>query len=180
VSLSSEWRDYIVAARRKIRIGDFHEEHLRMALDRNGPNLGPPSVEVQAYFEGVLSAFVAACDQAAEALKLGFGLSREEPNLREALEAMPPSPLRTKFFKWHDASIASDVRAVRRRAAHHHYGKTLGGELGLAVEFPPGRDGRGGSRVIDTKAVVEHLDGLGALLDKLSESIERQNADVQP
>lgn len=136
------WRDYCFAVRRKIDIAEYHLACLRIQTSEGQLE---PTIPVQAHFEGILFAFVAATDQMAEAINLGAKLGLENPNLQKALEAMPRSAIRGRLFTWHDARIAADVRDLRRRAIHHHYEKTPRGP-NLQVQVPTRAKSYGGSR----------------------------------
>lgn len=118
-STPADWWEYVDAAGRKILIASYHTEKLAALCGETGA-----LIAIQAHFEGVLFAFVAASDQTAEALNLMKGLEIHNPNLETVLNAYPEGPLRTQLFKWHNAPIAGDIRAIRRLAVHHHYEKT--------------------------------------------------------
>ena len=163
VNQDDSWADYLVAVRRKILIAHFHADQLCLDPDAS---LDVVTVPVQAYFEGVLLAFIAAADQFAEGLNVRLRLCLQNPNLKDASEAMQRGTLRTRLFKWYDAPIAADVRNVRRQIAHHHYEKTPAGPR-LEVAPPSGgARAYGGPRDLAryTSAVVEHLDRLDVLV----------------
>ena len=63
-SEATDWTSYIEAARRKIAVADYHAERLRVELESAGyPGPGMPPIGVQACFEGVIIAVMAAIDQ---------------------------------------------------------------------------------------------------------------------
>jgi hypothetical protein len=160
--------DYLSAACRKIEIAQYHLNKLR-ELSPGVPTLVVP-IPVQAHFEGILIAFIAASDQVAEAIAQGLHLGNVQ-NLGEALKrskrtGSPWDDLR----RWNDAVISLDVRAIRRLAVHHHYIKAHG-----ILEAAPGRPDYGGSRELIPygEAVSAHLDALKTLLESLSDSVHR-------
>lgn len=160
-------KEYLDAATRKMQIGRYHVGELRALLEAR-PSYA--SVAVQAHFEGVLYAFVAASDQLAEAINLQFALGLEQANLYDALERMPNSAIRRRLFRWHNSAIAADVRSIRRQAVHHHYKKTPQGPR-LEVQPPRGKP-YGGSRTLGEYATsaVSHLERLGPLVEQLRDN----------
>lgn len=172
MKLLDDWIEYLVAARRKIDIADFHAQSLgRLAGSCRAGEL--PSVEQQAHFEGVLYAFVASTDQVAEAIVLARDENLLNANLQQALEEMPKSPLRTRLFEWWQAPIAADLRDIRRRATHHHYRKTPSGPL-LEVQKPQSARPYDGSRALEEYALAatEHLRRFAPLIDELQNSLK--------
>lgn len=157
-----DWIDYLEAMTRKLDLAQYHCDRLCEFLPVD-PHPSS-SVAVQAEFEGVLYAFVAASDQLAEVLNLTNHLGLENPNLQQALERLPISPLRKELFAWQQEPIAADVRNIRRRAVHHHYEKY---PAGPRFEVQPPTTGKpyGGSRSLDdyAKAATSHLMKLRAL-----------------
>jgi hypothetical protein len=166
------WQDYCKAAQRKIDIAGYHLECLRAQVGEGRLGQAVP-VAVQAHFEGVLFAFVAAADQVAEAINLGMklGLRRPNSNLKRVLEAMPPSPIQSRLSGWHDAPIAADVRDLRVRATHHHYAKTPSGPRTLVAQEPTRRKPYGGSRELVSygEAAVTHVGRLRGEVDGLKD-----------
>ena len=72
---------YLIAARRKIEIAEFHYARLQNEL-RSAPSASKamPSIPIQAYFEGAILSVIAAIDQVAQAINssLKLGLKSEE------------------------------------------------------------------------------------------------------
>jgi hypothetical protein len=102
-----DWRDYCSAARRKVEISEYHLLCLR-DLD-TGLGL-EPTIPVQAHLEGILFAFVAAADQTAQSINLGFRLQLDKPTLGDVFRGMPRSTLKRRLCRWHDAPTAADAR----------------------------------------------------------------------
>jgi len=94
------WRDYCDAALRKIDIAGYHLESLRAQATEGRLDQAVP-IPVQARFEGILFAFAAAGDQAAEAINLGMKLGERRPDLKKVLEKMPRSPIQSRLSRWH-------------------------------------------------------------------------------
>jgi hypothetical protein len=170
------WRDYCDAALRKIEIAGYHLECLRAQATQGRLDQAVP-IPVQAHFEGMLFAFVAAADQVAEAINLGMKLGRGRPDLKKVLETMPRSPIQSRLSEWYEAPIVADVRDLRRRATHHHYAKTPSGPRTLVAEEPTRAGPYGGSRelVLYGEAAITHVgrlrEVLGSLKDCLSSSL---------
>jgi hypothetical protein len=167
-------RDYLYAARRKCRLAHFHVDELGARLLREqSEGEETPSVPVQAHFEGVLYACIAASDQVAEALARMYELRRENYNLTKALKCVrlrriqAPNNILERLADWNDHGIMKDVRALRNRATHHHYRKH---RASAAWEVQPSGV-RGGCRNRQLEAycrcAVAHLELLPPLLDEL-------------
>ncbi|MDA8358845.1 MAG: hypothetical protein M0Z95_21690 [Actinomycetota bacterium] len=159
-----EWWDYLDAASRKVKIARYHAEKLDALLQSGA---AATTVAVQAHFEGVLYALVAAWDKTEEGINLQFSLGLAQDDLHDALKEMPKSRLRSSLFKLYQSAIAADVRSIRRLAVHHSYKKTPRGPQ-LEVELPTGK-AYGGSRtlIVYANAAVSHLESLEPLLDQL-------------
>jgi hypothetical protein len=161
--VNSDLREYAIAARRKLLIAHYHLGMLTdpvLVKDDGSAVL----VATQAHFEGVLYAFIAAGDQVAELLNLGFNLGLGHANLWGIIKVMPDSALRDRLSTWQETPIAVDARGLRRRATHHHYRKTpLGSRLeAQEIQGSPYQ----GSRILDeyAQAVVAHLDAFAPLI----------------
>src|SRR5439155_1244698 len=106
------WLEYLEAVHHKLEIARFHVAELEGRRPFNETH----RVAVQAHFEGVLYSFVAASDQLAQAINIGFslGIARIEANI-DAVINHPRLPLLVKgeLQSWNSAPIVSDVRAVR-------------------------------------------------------------------
>src|SRR5215470_17876121 len=114
-----DWHEYIRAAERKIAIARHH-------LDRLGeqPAQEPePSIAEQAYFEGVINAFVSATEQAAGAIHVARHGSGNAGSLSALLEHIPTSNTTMRLTAWNKDTLVRDVRSVRNRAAHRYYKK---------------------------------------------------------
>ncbi len=144
-------KEYLIAARRKVQIAEYHLGCLRSALAAAAERSDKSSVPVQAHFEGVLYSVIAAADQVKEATK-------------------PGSTFRCNLEEWQQEPIFKDVRAVRRNATHHHYRKT---PTGRRLEVQELSNPYGGSRELDTysKAAYDHLRRLLPLLGEIESSL---------
>ncbi len=171
-SASVVW-EYINAVSRKIAIARYHLEELKRIINDKGLVWEHPPIDVQAHFEGILFAAVAAADQLAESINIGLGLGLENATLNQSLENAPKSwKLRSRLFKWHDSPIAKDYRGLRRFAIHHWSRKTTRGPR-IEVAKPDGSR-YPGPRSLDHygQKVVEHLAVLEELLPKILKSLE--------
>jgi hypothetical protein len=171
------WREYTKAARRKIRIAQYHLGSLEEHEGAPGHYHEEVPIPIQASFEGILYATIAASDQIAEAINVGFGLGLPQPTLQTALEAMPKSHLRSRLLEWQQAPIAADVRDIRRRATHHHYVKAPGAPR-LEVQQPTSVRPYDGSRTLVEygRAAVNHAVQLIDMLEELEEALGSQQA----
>lgn len=158
-------REYISAAERKVRIARFHLDQLERLTDAAEVFGQHPSIEIQAHFEGILFAAVAAADQVAEATNIGLGLGLGNTSLVSALGAAPAHlKLRKKLFRWHNKPVAADYRVLRRLAIHHWSHKQPRGPL-IEVERPDESRYEGARDLYSYgTAVVEHLAELEDLL----------------
>jgi hypothetical protein len=145
-----------------------------------------PDIKAQAYFEGVLYAYIAASDQLEGAIKTGYGVrfTREEHGdrqvfLEHAIAKIPNPQLRDALNNWQGNPIRRDAKEVRNSATHSYYGKRRGaGEW--EVDNPRrNRSGRGytGDRGLAQYChqVVEHARELAPLLDQLEADLDRVN-----
>ena len=156
------WQAYCEAAEKKVAIAAYHQRRLEEALTESSH----PTV-VQAHFEGVLQATIAAADQLAEAISRRLALALDNANLQMAAEAMPTSTVRKALFKWIQRPIGADVRELRRRATHHYYWKTRGGPR-PSVQRPVDAKPYGGPRDLVSygQAVVAYAESLTQLIEK--------------
>ena len=168
-----DWNDYLGASRRKIDIAEYHLKYL-VGLN---PDLcqeddhGRPPIELQAPFEGVLYSFIASTDQLAEAINLKCGLNLDQPVLQKAAEQMPRSSPRREILKWMENPLAKDVRLLRRKVVHHHYGKTPQG-LKWMVEKPQESRYHGKREAVPySQNVVEHLKALHLTIERLESRV---------
>lgn len=164
-------QEYLHAAGRKIKIAIYHQEALRDLLERWTPRAGPLPIAMQAHFEGVLYAFIAAADQLAEGIEFSLGRGGDRPNLDRVLQGLPDGGPWRQLREWDDAAIVKDVRAIRRRATHHHYQKVLRG-FQVEVELPP-TPVYDGLRTLGeyTAAAVAHLRQLEAILEAVEQEL---------
>jgi hypothetical protein len=120
----SDWRDLITAARRKLEIATFHLGRLRAEL--KSPGLGGselPPIPVQAHFEGVLIALMAAVDQVAEATNFALRLGLRPAGLVAGAATELGNRL-PDVRSWFGQEIYSDLRRIRVRAVHYTYTKS--------------------------------------------------------
>ncbi len=173
------WVEYLNAARRKLHIAKYHLGKLEVLVRPD--NHSQEQIAIQAHFEGVLFAVIAAADQIAEAINLAQRLGLKNPNLRCALDNVEPSEVFDKFSRWWNEPIIRDVRNIRRLATHHHYKKkpptnhSESGGLVLEVEQPQGSSLYRGSRELTaySRAVVEAAKRLEPLLIDLERQLSK-------
>jgi hypothetical protein len=120
--------NYLDAALNKIEVAAYDQHRL---ADRLGSGEAT-RVEVQAYFEGMLYAGVAATDQLAEILDRVYGLGLQPPNLRRALDALRERQLDadiqrvlSDLNRWRRRDAVREAGTVRWRATHHYYTKSV-------------------------------------------------------
>jgi hypothetical protein len=126
--LASVVASYLNAAFNKIDVAEYHNHCLTVALGSGEAE----RVEVQASFEGILYAGVAATDQVAEVLNRGFELQLNRPNLKVAVAVLRERELDessrqlvTDFATWLEQTIVKEAALVRVRATHHYYPKEI-------------------------------------------------------
>lgn len=164
------WTNYLDAARRKIEIASFHANALDDFLKRGEtPNDGRPPIAVQASFEGVVIAVVAAIDQVAQAVNSALGLRLPPADLFQGasreIEARVP-----EFKEWRENPLGIDLRRVRTRMMHYSYRKTAAAptwdvEVGT-VDFKGLRD-----LSSYAKAAVTYAGALKALVEKVEKNL---------
>ena len=166
------WPEYLRAASNKIENAEYHHKVLEETILTSDQI----PVAARANFEALLFAFVAACDQVAEALNIGLGLGLANPNLQDAINATPALTAETlsDLTGWFQEPIASDARRIRRRAAHHHYVKRIE-EAGYFVDAPPDGTSYHGSRLLVdyARAVLGHFRKLAQLINDVRSELER-------
>jgi hypothetical protein len=173
---AENWREYIRAAERKIAIAKYHLNRLR----EQPAQVPEPSIAEQAYFEGVIIAFVSATEQAAGAIHVAHSGNGNARSLSTLLPHMPTSSTTTRLKTWDEDPIVRDVRSIRNRAAHRYYGKVSTGHA-AQVQIPPEGSSYNGSRelVPYCVAVVNHLERLVPLLADLEADLAGR-ADEHP
>lgn len=160
---------YLEAARRQVEICRYHARRLNEVLDDRRLKPGVVDVDVQAYFDGAVSAVVAAHDKATEALLIATGLSEgiggtenRTDRLQNAL-ALLSARLRQRIDHWRDDRW-DDIHDLRVRIVHHHTIKrSEDGRLEVYVIVPNGqREVRG-----FTEMAVELMDDFVPIVDDL-------------
>jgi hypothetical protein len=157
-----KWQEYLEAARCKIKIADYHFNWLTAEAAQG--QFYTATIPIQAHFEGLLYAFVAATDKAGAAidslmrLDVGSTALAEMCSLKDQLSGSRSTP------------IATDVRKLRNLATHSYYKKVPDGS-GLKVQELTGRDQssyRGSRDLVEYgKAAVDHLHALTRILEQL-------------
>lgn len=171
--LAEDWREYIRAAERKVAIAKYHLDRLA----EQPAQVPEPSIAEQAYFEGVIIAFVSATEQAAGAIHVAHGGNGNAPPLHDLLSQLSASDIMTRLKKWGEDPLVSDVRGVRNRAAHRYY-KKIGSGGAAQVQEPPAGRSYGGPRelVPYCSFVVNHLECMMPLLADLKEELAGQTS----
>jgi len=76
------WAQYLDAARRKVAIARYNAEMLQKVLSiDDASDRSMPTIAVQAHFEGVVVAVMAAVDQVAQAINSGLALGLHQDKL---------------------------------------------------------------------------------------------------
>lgn len=133
--MPSHWQNYMDAAHRKVQIAAFHNQQLTDALrDIRAPLSDLPSISIQASFEGVVIAVVAAIDQVAQATNSALNLGLAAGSLFEG--SAPEIERRVPEFRDRRQNpIGRDLRIVRTRMVHYSYAKTPSGDPTWQVEM---------------------------------------------
>ncbi|HVK09337.1 MAG TPA: hypothetical protein VM597_11220 [Gemmataceae bacterium] len=119
--VADDWRDLIAAARRKLDIAKFHLGRLEAELNVPGlTGADLPPIPIQAHFEGVLIALMAAVDQVAAATNSALSLRLTKYDLvagafKELGDRLPD------VHSWFGQVINKDLRRIRVRAVHYTY-----------------------------------------------------------
>lgn len=171
--MPTNWKAYIDAAHRKIAIAAFHCEQLHTALRDNHIDHGyRPSIAVQAFFEGVVTAVISATDQVAQTANsaLNLGAGRGEKNLFDV--AFPEIEARVPGFKeWREQPIGLDLRRLRTRMVHYRYEKSPRADRNWHVEST-GSDYTGARDLRSyASAAVAYARELDVLADQIQESL---------
>ena len=177
--LLQEAASYLDAALNKLEVASYCQSRLSAELE-SGEAL---RVEVQAYFEGMLYAGVAATDQMAEVANRAFALELSRPNLRASLEALrsrrldpETAGLVTALDRWRRKPTVREAGTVRWRATHHYYPK----EPRAGAWFYEASDGigieEGGSVGLLAEAYVRELQGLRDLIWRLASTVGAHEA----
>lgn len=164
---------YVEAARRQVEICRYHARRLNEVLDGRRLKPGAVDVDIQAYFDGAVSAVVAAHDKATEALlvaaRLSQGIGHTEnrgDRLRDALPLLS-NELREAIGNWRDVRW-DDIHDLRVRIVHHDTVKRP--EDGLMQVYVIRPDGPREIREY-TKMAVELLQDLVPIIDLLESEL---------
>jgi hypothetical protein len=133
VTPQQDWREFLNAAPRKVKIAQYHLENLRSALTPCPPadTGGLPPIDVQAHFEGVLFAVIAAASQIEEAVRYAKRLGRDASR-RKILESISHE----EFRQWYRSPLSRDLQAIRNAGFHRSYEKSHVGERWFVNERP--------------------------------------------
>jgi hypothetical protein len=165
---------YVEAARRQVEICRYHARRLNEVLDGRKLAPGAVDVDIQAYFDGAVSAVVAAHDKATEALLIAGGFSQgvndtenRAARVKDALSLLSGS-LRRKLSRWRDDRW-DDVHDLRVRIVHHNTIKRA--EDGLLQVYVIRPDGQRELREY-TQIAVELMDDFVPILDALEDELQ--------
>lgn len=169
-----EWKEYLEAAQRKMRVADFHLARLSAVVTTHMDR--EPPIELQAHFEGVVVSVIAAVDQVGQAVNSALRLGASPGDLFEKAFGR----LRTHLpavDAWCQEPIGRDLRSIRVRIIHYAYSKTAH-ELGWTVE--PGRGDYQGSRevVAYASAAVDYSRRLVGLIPSIEELLGAGGANA--
>lgn len=170
MAITHKWEAYLDAARRKIQIASYHAHVLEEQLAQNDfPLDGRPPISVQASFEGVVFAVIAAIDQVAQAvnsaLKLGLSSGELFEGVTKEIEVRVP-----EFRSWRNDPMGLDLRRLRTRMAHYSYQKR---SAKLIWEVESANEAFVGSRELASyaKAAVAYAHTLESFLDSLTRGL---------
>ena len=124
---------YVEAALNKVEIARRDLESLNRLRDGHEDE----RIEIQRYFEGVITAGSSAGDQLAQAFAERLGLNVRNNSPQRLLAAAGEAPGNHEveacfgeFRRWASTPIVRDAHKRRRLAVHHHYVKTPNKLLG--------------------------------------------------
>lgn len=172
-----KYKGCLDAAKRKINIAEFHLKHLIVELETAIQDENPPTIAIQAYFEGVVTSVIAAVDQVAQAANYGFSLNLKPGDLVEkgfAYLIVEIPSLQT----WYENSFGVDLRRIRTRMIHYSYAKT---PLALVWIVESANSSYTGSRDLISYAEtavkygLELTANLSAIEQKLMQHCQRTN-----
>jgi hypothetical protein len=176
---------YFDAARRKVRIAEYHLEELTRRLS-DAPKPRPsdlcPTIPIQAHFEGIVISVMATVDQIAQAINEECDLKASPGDLFDkAYSSLAPKIARLK--NWCEKLIGRDLRRIRTRVAHYQYSKIplndgQGDPHGWQVE--DAGVGYDGSRELGAygRAAILHARELIDLIPAVQSEIGRQTGEA--
>jgi hypothetical protein len=173
----SSWHDYLEAAQRKAQIATYHLSRLEELLDPTHP---PPqlSIPMQAHFEGVVVAAMAAVDQVAQAAKSGlkFKLGKGEDLVNKAFETLSSSL--PQIRDWFGDPIGRDLRSIRTKMVHYAYSKTANSPwLQWEVQRAATQQYQGPRELTAyARAAVSYIDRLTSFLPAIERLFYRESA----
>jgi hypothetical protein len=191
IGLADELRHPLLqAASRKIAIASFHESELSQYVNQHQPLPNQAPVPVQAHFEGVLYAYVAASDKIEEAI---LGVLEPRPKIprgtrgwdrfRLIVHALNEVNVAQRLVIWSADPFFADARWVRNQATHAYYEKQHPATgLPAIGDWQVEEPRRGGLKAYDSDPdsrrlraycckAVEHLQALGDLLPDLDQHL---------
>lgn len=178
---------YLDAARRQVEICRYHDRRLNEVLVDRRLKPGAVDVDIQAYFDGAISAVVAAHDKATEALLVAAGspegvgdTEKRSERVRNALSLLSDE-LQAAIGDWRDDRW-DDIHDLRVRIVHHVTTKRPeDGLMQVRVIRPNGPvELRQFTKMaVDlTEDLVPLIDRLEAELDEISSAVGSQvNSD---
>ena len=171
--MTEPWKKYLDAARRKAAISAYFSDRLAKANREVEQPGTPPPTPIQAYFEGVVIASMAAVDQVAQGINEKLVLRLDTDKLvngafAKAGEALP------EVERWFNDPIGRDLRKIRTRIVHYSYSKSIDTGCRWLVE---GADTsyKGSRELVDyAKAAADYV----AHLSNLTLAIENWLSDA--
>jgi hypothetical protein len=173
--MPEDWKAYLTAARRKCEVSDYFARRLAAVLRDVDHHSELPPIPVQAYFEGVVIASMAAVDQIAQAvnkaLRLRLSPDRLVGQAFEKLVALVPD-----LKPWFDETLGVDLRRIRTRIIHYSYVKSPDAKSPPRWRVESAGTSYSGSReLLDYAAAAAEY---AARLRGLTDTIERGLSDV--
>jgi hypothetical protein len=170
---TGNWRELTHAAARKIAIAEYHQQRLVIELEaaaRSSIDSIPP-IPVQAHFEGVVIAVMAAVDQTAAAVNQALNLRLPQRELVKGAFGELGQRL-PAIRSWYSEDIYADVRELRVRVIHYSYAKNPGAPRwvveSVGSPYQYSRD------LLDyATAASQHGRRLGELLDNVEAELAR-------
>jgi hypothetical protein len=120
--METAWLSYLDAAERKVAIGEYHVVRLIAELKGGRSQDGRPPIPIQAHFEGVVIAVMAAVDQVAQATNVACGLHLKPQELVSGAFERLGAEVAT-IREWFNDPLGLDLRQIRTRMAHYSYEK---------------------------------------------------------
>jgi hypothetical protein len=170
-------KQHLEATQRKAQIATYHLSRFEELLDPTPPPQ-QLSIPMQAHFEGVVVATMAAVDQVVQAAKsvLKFKLGKNDDLVNKAFETLSSSL--PQIGDWFGDPIGRDLRSIRTKMVHYAYRKTTNSpRLQWEVQRAATQQ-QEGSRELTAyaRAAVSYIDRLTSFLPAIERLFYREGA----